>query len=74
MELSRELMEQGSYQVEMSDEGLMAQDIEDRLTLVMKALERVRSSHGRKDHVVRGDAQARPCGLHLRSGTPGTEK
>jgi uncharacterized Zn finger protein len=38
MDLSLELMEQGSYQVEMSDEGLMAQDIEDCLTVVMKAL------------------------------------
>src|SRR3954463_4723114 len=31
MELSLELMKQGSYQVEMSDEGLMAEDIEDCL-------------------------------------------
>ena len=38
MDLSLELMDQGSYQVEMSDEGLMAQDIEDCLTVVMKAL------------------------------------
>src|SRR5262245_29197911 len=29
MRLARELMKQGSYQVEMSDEGLMAPDIQD---------------------------------------------
>jgi hypothetical protein len=31
-------MKQGSYQVEMSDEGLMTQDIEDCLDVVLKAL------------------------------------
>jgi hypothetical protein len=40
MQLALELMKQGSYQVEMSDEGLMAQDIEDCLTVVLKALEK----------------------------------
>jgi uncharacterized Zn finger protein len=39
MELSLELMKQGSYQVEMSDEGLMAEDIEDCLNVVLKALQ-----------------------------------
>jgi hypothetical protein len=39
MQLALGVMEQGSYQVEMSDEGLMAQDIEDCLTVVLKALE-----------------------------------
>jgi len=39
MELSLELMKQGSYQVEMSDEGLMAEDIEGCLNVVVKALE-----------------------------------
>src|SRR5262249_41717433 len=38
MRLARELMKQGSYQVEMSDEGLMTQDIEDCLDVVLKAL------------------------------------
>jgi uncharacterized Zn finger protein len=38
MELSLELMKQGSYQVEMSDEGLMTEDIEDCLNVVLKAL------------------------------------
>ncbi|MHC4178306.1 MAG: hypothetical protein ACYSWU_12415 [Planctomycetota bacterium] len=38
MELSLELMDQGSYQVEMSDEGLMTDDIEECLTVVIGAL------------------------------------
>jgi uncharacterized Zn finger protein len=38
MQLALELMKQGSYQVEMSDEGLMTQDIEDCLDVVFKAL------------------------------------
>lgn len=38
MELSLELMSQGSYQVEMSDEGMMTEDIEDCLQVVIKAL------------------------------------
>src|SRR5262249_11862073 len=40
MQLALELMKQGSHQVEMSDEGLMAQDIKDCLTEVLKALEK----------------------------------
>jgi hypothetical protein len=39
MQLALELMKQGSYQVEMSDEGLMAQDIEAGLDVVVKAVE-----------------------------------
>jgi len=38
MELSLELMKQGSYQVEMSDEGMMTYDIEECLQVVVKAL------------------------------------
>ena len=38
MSLSLELMSQGSYQVEMSDEGLMTQDIEACLQVVIKAI------------------------------------
>ena len=38
MELSLELMAEGSYQVEMSDEGLMTDDIEACLRAVLKAL------------------------------------
>src|SRR5262249_22203701 len=37
MRLGMELMKRGSYQVEMSDEGLMTEDIEDCLTVVLKA-------------------------------------
>jgi hypothetical protein len=38
MELSLELMKHGSYQVEMSDEGLMTEDIEECLKVVIHAL------------------------------------
>lgn len=38
MELALELMKQGSYQVEMSDEGMMTTDIEECLAVVVKAL------------------------------------
>ena len=40
MELSLELMKQGSHQVEMSDEGLMTDDIEECLQVVMQALKK----------------------------------
>lgn len=39
MQLALELMKQGSHQVEMSDEGLMAADIEECLSVVHKALQ-----------------------------------
>ncbi len=38
MQLSLELMKRGSYQVEMSDEGLMSDDIEDCLSVVFEYL------------------------------------
>lgn len=38
MELALELISQGSHQVEMSDEGLMTDDIEDCLRIVIDAL------------------------------------
>jgi hypothetical protein len=38
MDLSLELMKRGSHQVEMSDEGLMTQDIEDCLSVVFSSL------------------------------------
>jgi uncharacterized Zn finger protein len=38
MKLSLELMEKGSCQVEMSDEGLMTEDIEECLRVVIQAL------------------------------------
>jgi len=40
MELSLELMKQGSYQVEMSNEGMMTQDIEECLAVVTQALKK----------------------------------
>jgi hypothetical protein len=40
MELSLELMKQGSYQVEMSDEGSMTQDLEECLAVILKALKK----------------------------------
>jgi hypothetical protein len=40
MELCLELMKQGSYQVEMSDEGMMTADIEECLAVVVKALKK----------------------------------
>jgi len=40
MELSLELMDQGSYQAEMSDEGLMTDDIEACFGPVLKALQK----------------------------------
>jgi hypothetical protein len=38
MQLALELMKQGSYQVEMSDEGMMTGDVEDCLNVVLKTL------------------------------------
>ena len=40
MQLALELMKQGSYQVEMSDEGMMTEDIEDCLSVLLKALQK----------------------------------
>lgn len=40
MQLALELMKQGSHQVEMSDEGMMTEDIEDCLSVVIKALQK----------------------------------
>jgi len=40
MELSLELMKAGSHQVEMSDDGLMAEDIEECLRVVIKTLKK----------------------------------
>ena len=40
MQLALDLMKQGSYQVEMSDEGLMTADIEACLSVVHKALKK----------------------------------
>ena len=40
MQLALELMKQGSYQVEMSDEGMMIDDIEDCLSVVVDPLKK----------------------------------
>ncbi len=40
MELSLELMKEGSYQVEMSDEGMMTDEIEECLSVVITALKK----------------------------------
>lgn len=40
MKLSLELMDKGSYQVEMSDEGLMTDDIEECLQVVITTLKK----------------------------------
>lgn len=40
MQLALELMKQGSYQVEMSDEGMMTGDIEDCLSVVLKTAQK----------------------------------
>jgi hypothetical protein len=40
MQLSLELMKRGSYQVEMSDEGMMTEDLEECLSVVLKALKK----------------------------------
>jgi hypothetical protein len=42
MELALELMKRGSHQVEMSDNGLMSEDIEDCLNVVLQALRQFR--------------------------------
>jgi len=39
MDLSLQLMDRGSYQVEMSDEGLMTDDVKNCLQVVIKALQ-----------------------------------
>ena len=71
MELSLELMKQGSYQVEMSDEGLMTDDIEECLRVVLPAVKKCGLP---PDEVVAwcaGMTQERPRRIHLRSGTWG---
>ena len=42
MELARELMKDGSYQVEMSDEGMMSSEIEECIRLVVPAVQKSR--------------------------------
>ena len=66
MELSLELMKAGSYQVEMSDEGMMTDEIEECLNVVIDALREVRPAGERGDRMVREDAQERPRGIPVR--------
>ena len=40
MQLSLELMKEGSHQVEMSDEGMMTDDIEECLNVVIQGLKK----------------------------------
>ena len=40
MQLALELMKQGSYQVEMSDEGMMTDEIQDCLSVVLQTLKK----------------------------------
>ena len=54
MELSLELMKQGSCQVEMSDEGLMTYDIEECLQVVVAALKKCDLPPGGDRCVVQG--------------------
>ena len=74
MELSLELMKEGSYQVEMSDEGLMTDDIEECLSVVVKALKKCDLPPGEVIAWCEADDQERPRGIHLRSGTSGAAK
>ena len=69
MQLALGLMKQGSYQVEMSDEGLMAQDIEDCLRRGPQGHREVRPACERSHRPVLGDARQRSRGLH-RPGAP----
>ena len=69
MQLALELMKQGSYQVEMSDEGMMTEDIEDCLSVVIKALKKCDLPADESDRLVLGDARQRPRGLHRPGAT-----
>ena len=64
MPLALELMKRGSYQVEMSDEGLMAEDVEDCLNVVIEAVTKSDLPADEVLRVVFGAAQGRPYGLH----------
>jgi uncharacterized Zn finger protein len=68
MELSLELMDEGSYQVEASDEGLMTEDIEACLKPVIESLQKCdlpASEVIAWCGEMRGNAQARPREIHL---------
>jgi len=59
MALALELMKRGSYQVEMSDEGLMTGTIEDCLSVVIEALRTCDFASDGGDRLVLEDARER---------------
>ena len=69
MQLALELMKDGSRQVEMSDEGMMTEDIEDCLAAVFQALKNSRSSRNRSPDLVHGHARQRPHRMHCGQAT-----
>jgi hypothetical protein len=60
MQLALDLMKRGGHQVGMSNEGLMAEDIEDCLSVVIKAI----TKWDLPAAEVLGDALKRPRRLH----------
>ena len=74
MELSLELMKEGSYQVEMSDEGMMTDDIKECLKVVIVALKKCDLPASEVIGVVREDARERPRGMPVRSGASGAAR
>ena len=71
MELSLELMHRGSYQVEMSDEGLMTDDIQACLKVVLEALRKCDLPAAEVAAWCTRDAQTRPRGIPVRPGASG---
>ena len=71
MELALELMRDGSYQVEMSDEGLMTEDIETCLNIVLKAVAKSRLSKADAikwcDAMIKADRVGFICDQELRA-------
>ena len=72
MELSLELMKQGSHQVEMSDEGLMTARHRGVSGGGHESPQEVRPAAGRDSDVVRQNGGSRPRGIRLRPGASGT--
>ena len=64
MPLALELMKQGSYQVEMSDEGHDDRGHRRLLERGPRGTQEVRLARGRGDRLVLGDARERPRRLH----------
>jgi hypothetical protein len=70
MELALELMKRGSHQVEMSDEGLMSEDIEDCLSVVLQALIHVPT--GCVSFLLAGGLESCHLGRTNETASPGT--